>query len=55
MSGNAPAVRDVDAVGTRSVFEIHHINRIADDGAVYDIDNLRINTPKNHISQHKRK
>lgn len=55
MSGNAPAVRDIDAVGTRSVFEIHHINRIADDGAVYDIDNLRINTPKNHISQHKRK
>ncbi|MDI2145831.1 MULTISPECIES: S-type pyocin domain-containing protein [unclassified Pseudomonas] len=54
MSGNAPAVRDRESVGTRGVFEIHHVERIADGGAVYDIDNLRINTPKNHIFQHKR-
>lgn len=54
MSGNAPAVRDREAVGTRGVFEIHHVERIADGGAVYDVDNLRVNTPKNHISQHKR-
>jgi hypothetical protein len=54
MSGNAPAVRDREAVGTRGVFELHHVERIADGGAVYDVDNLRVNTPKNHISQHKR-
>lgn len=54
MSGNPPAVRDREAVGTRGVFEIHHVERIADGGAVYDVDNLRVNTPKNHISQHKR-
>lgn len=54
MSGNAPAVRDREAVGTRGVFEIHHVERIAEGGAVYDVDNLRVNTPKNHISQHKR-
>ncbi|MFJ2714188.1 S-type pyocin domain-containing protein [Pseudomonas sp. NPDC087346] len=53
MSGNAPAVRDREAVGSRGVFEIHHVERITDGGAVYDIDNLRVNTPKNHISQHK--
>ncbi|PKA71245.1 S-type pyocin [Pseudomonas baetica] len=53
VSGNAPAVRDREAVGTRGVFEIHHVERIVDGGAVYDIDNLRINTPRNHISQHK--
>lgn len=54
VSGNAPAVRDREAVGTRGVFEIHHVERIVDGGAVYDIDNLRINTPRNHISQHKK-
>ena len=54
VSGNAPAVRDREAVGTRGVFEIHHVEWIADGGAVYDVDNLRVNTPKNHISQHKR-
>ena len=55
MSGNAPAVRDREAVGTRGVFEMHHVERIADGGAVYDVDNLRVNTPKNHISQHRRR
>jgi hypothetical protein len=54
VSGNAPAVRDREAVGTRGVFELHHVERIVDGGAVYDIDNLRINTPRNHISQHKK-
>ncbi|WP_408980485.1 hypothetical protein [Pseudomonas sp. GW456-12-1-14-TSB6] len=54
MSGNAPAVRDRESVGTRGVFEIHHVERITDGGAFYDIDNLRINTPKNHIFQHKK-
>ncbi|WP_237885474.1 S-type pyocin domain-containing protein [Pseudomonas sp. PGPR40] len=55
MSGNAPAVRDRDAVGNRGTFEIHHVERIADGGAVYDVDNLRVNTPKNHINQHRTK
>lgn len=54
MSGNAPAVRDREAVGTRGVFEIHHVERITDGGAVYDVDNLRVNTPKNHINQHRK-
>ncbi len=54
MSGNAPAVQEREAVGNRTTFEIHHIERIADGGAVYDIDNLRVNTPKNHINQHKK-
>jgi hypothetical protein len=54
-SGNAPVVRDKDAIGNRSTFEIHHVRRIADGGLVYDVDNLRINTPKNHIEQHRAK
>ncbi|WP_411172354.1 hypothetical protein [Pseudomonas saxonica] len=28
--------------------------RIVDGGAVYGVDNLRINTPKNHIKLHER-
>ncbi|MHC8389795.1 S-type pyocin domain-containing protein [Pseudomonas sp. MDT2-39-1] len=54
MSGNAPAVREREAVGNRTTFELHHLERIADGGAVYDIDNLRVNTPKNHINQHRK-
>ena len=55
ISGNAPAVREKEAVGNRGTFEIHHVERIADGGAVYDVDNLRVNTPKNHINQHRTK
>jgi hypothetical protein len=45
ISGNAPAVREKEAVGNRGTFEIHHVERIADGGAVYDVDNLRVTPP----------
>ena len=35
--------------------EIHHMERIADGGATYDVDNLRVNTPKKHIDIHSSK
>ncbi|WP_425281159.1 MULTISPECIES: hypothetical protein [Pseudomonas] len=35
-------------------FEMHCRVRIVDGGAVYGVDNLRINTPKNHIKLHER-
>lgn len=38
--------------GKRGRFEIHHVIEIQNGGAVYDIDNLRINTVKNHIRIH---
>ena len=53
-SGNAPIVRDRDSAGKRSSFELHHVDRIADGGAVYDVDNLRVNTPRNHIDNHRK-
>ncbi|EBC2122398.1 HNH endonuclease, partial [Salmonella enterica] len=40
--------------GGRMVFELHHITRVIDGGAVYDIDNLRVVTPKHHIEIHNR-
>lgn len=52
-SGNAPAARDKDTVGKRSSFELHHVERVTDGGAVYDVDNLRVNTPRNHIDIHR--
>lgn len=35
--------------------EVHHMERIADGGATYDVDNLRVNTPKKHIEIHSSK
>ncbi|AZD21596.1 Colicin E3 [Pseudomonas chlororaphis subsp. aurantiaca] len=52
-TGNAPAVLDRDAVGKRGTFELHHIEQIADGGEVYNVDNLRVTTPKNHINIHR--
>lgn len=42
-----------EQVGDRKRFELHHITRLIDGGAVYDIDNLRVITPKHHIEIHK--
>lgn len=53
-SGYAPTARDKDTVGKRSTFELHHVERIVDGGAVYDVDNLRANTPRNHIANHRK-
>jgi hypothetical protein len=53
--GSSPFVQDTEAVGGRKVNELHHVDRIADGGAVYDVDNLRVNTPKNHIKNHSSK
>ena len=53
--GASPFVIPSESVGGRIVFEIHHVERIADGGATYDVDNLRVNTPKNHIEIHSSK
>ncbi|WP_110973358.1 S-type pyocin domain-containing protein [Pseudomonas huaxiensis] len=42
------------AVGKRRVLELHHIQPIADGGAVYDVDNLVIMTPSAHVDVHKK-
>jgi hypothetical protein len=52
-NGYAPNARERDVVGKRNTFELHHVERIADGGAIYDVDNLRANTPKNHINLHR--
>ncbi|WP_439654616.1 hypothetical protein [Type-D symbiont of Plautia stali] len=34
-------------------FELHHDKAIKDNGAVYDIDNIRLTTPILHIEVYK--
>lgn len=51
--GLSPTTRMKDQLGKRISFELHHLDTIADGGAVYDVDNLRVNTPKNHVDIHR--
>lgn len=51
--GKAPRVRKSDETGMRTSYEIHHLVKISNGGAVYDVDNLSVNTPRNHIDLHK--
>ncbi|UQS13248.1 S-type pyocin domain-containing protein [Pseudomonas sp. HS6] len=52
--GSAPNSDPSDNVGRRDKYEIHHKQRIADGGAVYDVENLSILTPQAHIELHKK-
>ena len=51
--GVAPATRVVDQAGKRIGYELHHIEPIAEGGAVYDVDNLGVTTPRHHIDLHR--
>ncbi|WP_230683712.1 S-type pyocin domain-containing protein [Pseudomonas lundensis] len=51
--GKAPRARDGDMVGKRQTHGIHHVEQVSEGGEVYNVDNLRVNTPKNHIDVHK--
>ncbi|WP_261854749.1 S-type pyocin domain-containing protein [Vibrio spartinae] len=53
--GYAPRARKKDSVGGRKSFELHHVEEIQNGGKVYDVDNIRVTTPKNHIDIHKGK
>lgn len=44
---------DIGQLGSNQVLELHHIHPIAEGGAVYDIDNLLIMTPRAHADAHK--
>ncbi|MCW8336458.1 T6SS effector antibacterial DNase, partial [Vibrio paucivorans] len=50
--GNAPFAPKDEHYGKIRKFEIHHVNEIQHGGAVYDIDNLRVVTPRNHKKIH---
>ena len=52
-SSKSPFVKKIESVGARKRFELHHVQSIKDNGAVYFIDNIRVTTPKRHIEIHK--
>ncbi|NJJ59318.1 hypothetical protein HCF10_21830 [Pseudomonas grimontii] len=53
--GLSPFPPKTEQVGGREKYEIHHVIGVGQKGAVYDIDNLRITTPRLHISIHSAK
>ncbi|MDL4064022.1 colicin-like bacteriocin tRNase domain-containing protein [Proteus mirabilis] len=54
-NGLSSRARYKDSVGGRRSFELHHDKQISQGGEVYDIDNIRVATPKRHIDIHKGK
>lgn len=52
--GRAPVAREAEQVGRRVKFELHHKIFISEGGGVYEMDNIGMMTPKNHIETHKR-
>ena len=52
-TGHAPKARKQDHAGKKRSFEIHHVDFVSEGGEVYNLDNLRVNTPKNHIEIHR--
>jgi hypothetical protein len=54
-NGLSPKPHQAEHVGKRRKYEIHHVMPIESGGAVYDIDNLRLLTPKQHIRIHAKK
>ena len=51
--GLAPIPRKKEQVGGRVSFELHHVEEIQNGGEVYDLDNLRVMTPRAHINTHR--
>lgn len=54
-NGNAPYPIPEEQVGGRETFELHHVKPIIEEGGVYDMDNIRVITPKRHIDIHRGK
>lgn len=52
--GKAPFASPTDRNGGRVKFEIHHVFEVAQGGSVYDMDNLLVMTPKQHILLHSK-
>ncbi|PMV96485.1 MULTISPECIES: S-type pyocin domain-containing protein [unclassified Pseudomonas] len=51
--GNSPFAPKAERNGGNGRYEIHHIEHIQHGGAVYDVDNLSVATPKRHAEIHK--
>ncbi len=52
--GFSPVAPSSEHAGKRRAYELHHIEAISEGGAVYDVENLGVTTPKHHIELHKK-
>ncbi|WP_145537814.1 colicin-like bacteriocin tRNase domain-containing protein [Yersinia kristensenii] len=52
LNQRAPYPPSIEQIGDRKKYEIHHVKFINNGGEVYNIENLRIITPKRHINIH---
>lgn len=52
-NGKPPSVRKGQNSGKRVFHELHHVELISEGGEVYNVDNIRVVTPKRHIDIHK--
>ncbi len=52
-NGRAPFCRKGERVGGRVKYELHHVDEIQNGGEVYNVDNLRVVTPRKHIDIHR--
>lgn len=50
--GRSPVAIPEEGVGANKVFELHHLDYIKNGGEVYDMDNLRVLTPRRHLEIH---
>ncbi|MHC8320575.1 hypothetical protein ACYZT4_07730 [Pseudomonas sp. GB2N2] len=53
-TGKAPYAPADDRNGGRKKYEIHHLEEVAQGGAVYDMDNLVVLTARRHIDLHRK-
>ncbi|EDV5024322.1 hypothetical protein ID80_005054 [Salmonella enterica subsp. enterica serovar Ball] len=53
-NGYSPFTPKSERVGGRTRYELHHVKPISEGGAVYNIDGIRVTTPKLHIELHKK-
>lgn len=53
--GLAPYASSSEHIGGQRKYELHHVIFLKDGGMVYDIDNIRIVTPRQHNSAHYKK
>lgn len=51
--GSSPFPIPTEQKGGRDRYEIHHVEEVQHGGKVYDVDNLRVMTPRRHIDIHK--
>nr|WP_242688239.1 HNH endonuclease signature motif containing protein [Photorhabdus stackebrandtii] len=50
--GKTPALRENEWRGKKKKYELHHKKPISQSGGVYDVDNIRVVTPKRHGELH---